>query len=95
MIKTKVRFASYLQEITGAWEEAWQISDGSNIYELIDKLIACYGKKLEDAIYGEDGEQRPGLRILLNGRDIRFLDDEKLVLSNGDIVLILPVLAGG
>lgn len=95
MVKVKVRFASYLQEITGAWEEAWQLSQGSNIYDLIDDLIGHYGRKLGDTIYGRDGEQRPDLRILLNGRDIRFLGDKKLILGDGDIVLILPALAGG
>ncbi|NLJ77740.1 MAG: MoaD family protein [Tissierellia bacterium] len=95
MVEVTVRFASYLQETIGVSEEGWRMPTGSDVYELLDELITYYGKQLEEIIYDEDGKQRPTLRIILNGWDIRFLSDEKLVLGNGDIVLILPGLAGG
>lgn len=95
MIKVQVRFASYLQDITGAKEITWRLKEEMKVMQLMEDLIDYYGEELKYSIYEKDGTQKPQVRIMLNGRDIRFLEKEELILYDGDIVLILPALAGG
>ena len=43
----------------------------------------------------EDGELRRFVNIFLNDEDIRFLKQMNTPLQDGDVVAILPALAGG
>ena len=43
----------------------------------------------------EDGELRRFVNIFLNDEDIRFLDRMETKLNDGDVLAILPALAGG
>jgi MoaD family protein len=43
----------------------------------------------------EGGKLRRFLNIYVNSEDIRFLDNENTVLSDGDEVSIVPAVAGG
>ncbi len=46
-------------------------------------------------LFNESGARNDGVRIFLNGRDAHFLDKSETSLTDGDIILFLPVLAGG
>lgn len=43
----------------------------------------------------EDGEMRRFVNIFLNDEDIRFLEQMNTPLNDGDVLAILPALAGG
>lgn len=63
------------------------------VYELLDQLDIQYG--LGKIIYNRDKSIVDGIRIILRGRDIAFLEEDQLNLEEGDIVLVMPTLAGG
>lgn len=67
--------------------------ESANIGELLVSLETSYpgiGNQLM-----EDGELRRFVNIYLNDEDIRFLDGMETELSDGDVLAILPALAGG
>ena len=95
MPKIIIRGASFVQEIMGTREIEMEAKDGSTVENLLAELDIKFDRRLSKRLYNEDGSPSNLVRIFLNGRDIRFLDKKALILSDGDIILLLPVLAGG
>ncbi len=87
----EVRVPSMLQKFTDG-EKQVQIESAS-VGELLSRLETSYpgiGNQLL-----EDGELRRFVNIYLNDEDIRFLDGMNTELADGDVLAILPALAGG
>lgn len=98
MITVKVRGAAGLGRLLGGEEEGREIilPAGSTLRELLEILAGRCGEDLRRAIFREERrELRPGVRPLLNGRDIAVLGGLELKLQDGDRLLLLPPLSGG
>jgi sulfur-carrier protein len=50
---------------------------------------------MRDRLVDEGGELRRFINVYVNQEDIRFLQDRKTVLKEGDEVSIVPAIAGG
>ena len=81
-----------LQKFTN--EEASVALDANTIDALIDALDARYAG-IKGRLCDENGKLRRFLNIYVNSEDIRFLDNQATVLSDGDEVSIVPAVAGG
>ncbi len=67
---------------------------GATVGELLEDLDARYpGFKAQ--ISGEDGQLHRFVNVYLNDEDIRYLQALDTPLNDGDVVSILPALAGG
>lgn len=87
----EVRVPPVLRKFTGAHAVR---GEGSTIAELLDDLDSNYhGLKTE--IVGPDGSIHRFINIYRNGEDIRYLDRLNTTLKEGDVVSILPAIAGG
>ena len=95
MSKVIIRGVSFFQETMGTPEIEMETKEGSTVDNVLSALDARFGRKLSKRLYKEDGSLSNMVRIFLNGRDIRFLEKKAIALSEGDIILLLPVLAGG
>lgn len=65
------------------------------VYTVMEILDALYDGQFAKELYLEDGKPNLWTRIMLNGRDVRFLDEDKLFVHEGDTILISSVMAGG
>lgn len=65
------------------------------VYTVLHTIDAMYGGQFAKELYLEDGSENLWTRIMLNGRDIRFLDQSRLFIKDGDTVLVSTVMAGG
>jgi molybdopterin synthase sulfur carrier subunit len=69
-------------------------AEGSTLRELIDNLDRLHpgfaGQLLE-----RDGAQRAFVNIYLNDEDVRYLDGLETAVDDGDVISILPAVAGG
>jgi molybdopterin converting factor small subunit len=90
-----IRGASFVQEIMGAREIEMEAEERSTVGSLLAELDIKLDGRLSKLLYNEDGSSNNMVRIFLNGRDIHFLDEKASTLGDGDIILLLPVLAGG
>ena len=68
---------------------------GETVKDLIDYLIACYGRKARQALLDKKGELDPVVQILLNGEHWVTHDRLHTVLRDGDDVILMLLLAGG
>ena len=62
--------------------------------EALADLIALH-PGLSEQIFGMDGETRPYVAVMVNGRDIRHLDGLDTLVSNDSELDIFPPVAGG
>jgi MoaD family protein len=87
----EVRVTSTLQNLVGAKTVD---AAGSNVGELLRDLDSRY-PGFRQQISGDDGELHRFINVYLNDEDIRYLQQLETPLQDGDVVSILPALAGG
>jgi adenylyltransferase/sulfurtransferase len=68
--------------------------EGTTVGELLSSLTARYGD-LRRHLYSEEGKLRSFVNIYVNDDDIRYLEREATALKSGDVVSIVPSVAGG
>jgi len=86
-----VRIPTPLQRLTDG--KADVVVNSKNISELIDALEKDYPGMKERLSDG--GKVRRFINIYVNDEDIRFANKENTVLKDGDIISIVPAIAGG
>lgn len=73
---------------------AVEIPEGSTLIDLLSNISSTLDPGLRDKIV-EKYETKPQIRILVNGRNIDYLDKLITKLSDGDVVTIMPIAGGG
>ena len=77
-------------------EQAIALPPGSTLHDLLEVLAGKYGEVFVRRIYqAGNKELRKDLWLLVNGRDIVFLNGLKTGLHDEDRISLLPLLAGG
>ena len=87
-------FLPVLPEVIGCKELQIEFT-GETVNDLIEHLIARYGRKARQALYDKEGQLDPVVQILLNGERWVTHDQLDTVLHDGDDVRLMLVLAGG
>ena len=87
-------FLPALPEVIGRKELEVEVA-GETINDLIEHLVARYGRKAKQALYDERGELDPVVQVLLNGEEWVTHDRLDTTLQDGDSVLLMMMMAGG
>jgi len=90
----KVRIPTPLQRITAGKQEVELEASDISLKELVGKLDEEFSG-IKERLLSEDGSLRRFVNFYVNDEDIRFLDDENTFLKDGDVVSIIPAIAGG
>ena len=91
-MSVEVRVTAVLQRITGGAKSVQ--AEGGTVGELLGSLDQSYPGFLGQVMQ-EDGKLHRFVNIYLNDEDIRYLNQLDTPVSQGDVVSILPALAGG
>lgn len=91
-MSVKVRIPTPLRKITGGKDEI--DAEGSTVGEVIDDVEKNFNG-LKERICEESGELRRFVNLYLNDEDIRFEDNLKTAVKDGDEISIIPAIAGG
>jgi molybdopterin synthase sulfur carrier subunit len=87
-----VRIPTPLRKLTEGQGEIK--ADGKSVQDLIDSLEQQF-PGLRERLCDEQGEFRRFVNIYVNEEDIRFMQGKETLLKEGDIVSIVPAIAGG
>jgi MoaD family protein len=68
--------------------------EGNTVGELLNALTQKY-PQLKRHLFSEDGNLRSFVNIYVNDEDIRYLDGGNTSVKDGDVVSIVPAIAGG
>ena len=88
----EVRIPTILRKHTGGARAV--SSKGSTVREVIDQLDSEH-PGLKSAIIAEAGDIHRFINIYLNDEDVRFSGALETPVSDGDVMSILPAVAGG
>ena len=69
-------------------------ADGSNVGEVLRSLVETH-TETQDQIFGADGDLNRYVNVYLNDEDVRVLDGLDTPVGEGDVLVILPAMAGG
>lgn len=86
-----VRIPTPLQKMTGGRPEVQCAA--ATVREMVDELEQAYPGMRERLTDG--GRIRRFINIYVNDEDIRFLNKEETALKAGDVISIVPAIAGG
>ena len=87
----KVEIPTPMRETTGG-HAAVEVSGGT-VQAALDDLLRQYpaiGPKLFD-----NGRLRQYINVFVNDEDIRYLDDMDTAVTDGQVVALIPAVAGG
>ena len=87
----EVRVPSMLQKFTEG-EKVVEVACGT-VGEMLSTLEETYPGIGEQLL--EDGQLRRFVNLFLNDEDVRFMQEMETPLQDGDVIAILPALAGG
>jgi molybdopterin/thiamine biosynthesis adenylyltransferase/rhodanese-related sulfurtransferase/molybdopterin converting factor small subunit len=68
--------------------------EGGTVGEALASLTRSYGD-LKKHLYADDGKLRHFVNVYVNDDDIRYLDKDATRLKDGDVISIVPSVAGG
>lgn len=87
-------FLPVLPEVIGRRELEVEFA-GETVNDLIEHLVARYGRKARQALYDEKGKLDPVVQVLLNGKEWVTHDRLDTALQEGDTVMFMVMMAGG
>jgi MoaD family protein len=90
-VSIEVKVTSVVQRVVGAKSVQ---GEGATVGELLKDLDARY-PGLKETITTDDGTLHRFVNIYINDEDIRFLQSLDTPVKEGDVLSILPALAGG
>jgi molybdopterin synthase sulfur carrier subunit len=93
-MKISVRYMAQLRSLLGCGEQSITLPAGSSVQGLLAHLAA---EKTEVAphLVTPSGEMRPSLLVAINGSAVASQQAALTSLADGDIVTLLPPIAGG
>jgi sulfur-carrier protein len=88
----EVRLPTLLRPHAGG--DASVTAEGSTVGDVFSELVDRY-PGLADQLVDESGDLHKFVNVYRNDDDIRYLEKLDTKLSDGDVVSILPAVAGG
>ncbi len=88
----KVLIPTPLRAFTGKKDAV--VLEGKTVGELLGALTTRHAQ-LKKHLYGDNGALRNFVNVYVNNEDIRYLNNEETQVTDGDVVSIIPSIAGG
>jgi sulfur-carrier protein adenylyltransferase/sulfurtransferase len=92
VMSVKILIPTPLRHYAGKQES--YMTEATDVGEALEKLTGEY-TELKRHLYTDEGKLRSFVNIYVNDEDIRYLEKEKTVLRSGDVLSIVPSIAGG
>ena len=96
LISIKIRTILDFKKVIGSREITLLVPPATTLKALLRIMIKKWGRELATRLCERDSNKPlPYIRLMVNGRDIAFLNRLETELREGDEVLILPPVSGG
>ena len=88
----KIKIPPVLRASVGGEREV--SAAGGNVGEVLQGLVEAHPGTATQ-LFGADGELNRYVNVYLNDEDVRVLDGLATTVAQGDVLVILPAMAGG
>jgi sulfur-carrier protein len=88
----KIRIPPVLRPSVGGEREV--TAEGQTVAEVLESLATDH-PETRAQLFGEGGELNRYVNVYLNDEDVRVLDGLTTNVGEGDVLVILPAMAGG
>jgi len=93
--KMCVNFYATLRQIVGVKTVEFSVPAHATVRHLVDRMVTTY-PGLRTELFNEQGHLHGHVHVLVNGRDVPFLEDElDTELKPDDRVCVFPAVGGG
>jgi MoaD family protein len=89
-----IRYHNVLRHRTGVKEETVRLPNGAHLGSLLESLAERHGQALRDMVFAPDGAISTHLVVMRNGKLVPH-DSSDEWLSDGDELMLFPVISGG
>ena len=90
----EIKFYATLRPIVGSTSVTLNGKSELTVGQMLDELYAIYPDLRQELHKGRE-ELHPAIHILVNGRDMRFMNGTDTVIKASDDVRIFPPVGGG
>jgi sulfur-carrier protein len=94
-MKLRVQYTAQLRTSVGRSEEDLELSDGSTLADLLGYLAGRWDRSTKAHILADTGQTHASLLLVVNGLAVAVSEAQKTVLHTGDVVTLMPPIAGG
>ena len=94
-MKLRVQYSAQLRTAAGRPEEEIELPEGSSLAALLGFLAGQLGDGAAPHLVAPGGEAPRNLLVVVNGSAASAHEAAATVLRAGDVVLLLPPIAGG
>ncbi len=91
-MSVQVKIPTVLRKHTGG--EAQVEASGATIAELVEDIANRF-PEFKAKVVADDGSLHRFINVYANDEDVRYLEGMNTKVSDGDVVSILPAVAGG
>ena len=91
-MSVEVRIPTVLRKHTEG--QATVTAEGTSVREVVADIAARY-PDFRTQVIGDDGDLHRFINVYVNDEDVRYLEALDTKVSDGDVVSILPAVAGG
>jgi|YelNatPaOPRAMG01_1025707.scaffolds.fasta_scaffold08754_4 molybdopterin synthase sulfur carrier subunit len=92
-MKVKIKLYGDLKEKSGKSEIELIMPEGTKMRDLIDIISKDYLGK--ETLLESSGKLKSTIIVLVNGKNIDFIDKLETKLSDGDLISLVPAVFGG
>ncbi|MFX0062719.1 MAG: ubiquitin-like small modifier protein 1 [Candidatus Hermodarchaeota archaeon] len=92
-IKVTVKFFATFREVIKEGTIEIELEEDTDVSQLLQVL--CNSYDLRDQLFDEKNDRKKWIKILINGRNIDFLEGLKTRLNSDDVIAVFPPVAGG
>ena len=91
----RINFYATLRQVAGAKTIEISPANGATVRRLVAEIVERY-PAMREHLLNEHGELSQHVHVMVNGRDLPFLEEGKeTLLSTGDTLDIFPAVGGG
>lgn len=90
----QIRLFATLRQIAGGASVEVPRAEGDTVGTLLTRLVDIH-PALDSELFASDGKLQGHIHVIVNGRDIRFLDGLDTPVTADDQILVFPPVGGG
>jgi molybdopterin converting factor small subunit len=94
-MKLRVQYMGQLRTAAGRSEEELDLPESTNLAALLSQLASHLGDGAAPHLITPSGHAQGGLLVVVNGSAVAAPHAAATILRTGDVVTLLPPIAGG